>query len=124
MRPIVHRLERQLSSMATGMPEVPSASDLLVELVRAESVTPAVGPALDVLQRRLARGGFSVERPVFHEEGSPSVENLFAAIGDGARHFTLAGHADVVPPGPQARWIHPPFSGTIVDGVLYGRGAV
>lgn len=110
--------------MAEGMPEVPSASELLVELVRAESVTPAVSPTLDVLERHLAHAGFSVDRPVFHEEGSPSVENLFAAIGAGARHFTLAGHADVVPPGPEARWRHPPFSAAVIDGVLYGRGAV
>jgi succinyl-diaminopimelate desuccinylase len=29
-----------------------------------------------------------------------------------------------VPPGPETRWRYPPFAGTIVDGMLYGRGAV
>ncbi len=102
----------------------PSAADLLVELVRAPTVTPAAAPALDVLQRHLAPAGFSVERPVFSDPGSEPVENLFAAIGAGARHLTLAGHVDVVPPGAEASWKHPPFAAEIVDGVLYGRGAV
>ncbi len=106
------------------MTRSPSAGDLLVELVRAPSVTLAAGPALDVVARHLAPGGFTVERPVFDALGKASVENLFAAIGEGARHLTLAGHVDVVPPGPESTWRHPPFGAEIVDGILYGRGAV
>ena len=101
-----------------------SPGDLLAELVRVPSVTPAVGPALDVLERHLTPAGFSVDRPVFGEGGADAVENLFAAIGSGERHLTLAGHADVVPPGPEHLWKYPPFSATTVDGILYGRGAV
>jgi succinyl-diaminopimelate desuccinylase len=100
------------------------ASDILVALVRAPSVTPAAGAALDVLQRYLSPAGFSIDRPVFSDPGSEPVENLFAAIGSGERHLTLAGHVDVVPPGAEDRWTHPPFAAEIVDGVLYGRGAV
>ncbi len=103
---------------------IPSASDLLVDLVRAPTVTPRCGPAFDVLERRLAPSGFSVDRPVFSDPGSEPVENLFAAIGEGPKHLTLAGHVDVVPPGPESRWRHPPFAAEIVDGILYGRGAV
>jgi succinyl-diaminopimelate desuccinylase len=106
------------------MPVPPTASDLLVELVRTPSVTPEGAAAFDILERRLAAAGFAVERPVFEAPGAAPVENLFAAIGAGERHLTLAGHVDVVPPGAEARWRYPPFSATIVDGVLYGRGAV
>ena len=102
----------------------PSANDILVELVRAPSVTPVAGPALDVLQRHLQPAGFSIERPVFSGPGSEPVENLFAAVGEGDRHLTLAGHVDIVPPGDELKWSHPPFAAEIVDGVLYGRGAV
>ena len=102
----------------------PGASDILVALVRAPSVTPAAGPALDVLQQYLSPAGFSIDRPVFSDPGSEPVENLFGAIGSGERHLTLAGHVDVVPPGDENRWTHPPFAAEIVDGVLYGRGAV
>jgi carboxypeptidase PM20D1 len=38
----------------------------------------------------------------------------------------LAAHLDVVPvePGTQERWTHPPFSGAIEDGFIWGRGAM
>ena len=106
------------------MTKIPAVADLLVELVRAPTVTPKAGAALDALQRHLAPAGFSIDRPVFTATGSEPVENLFAAVGKGDRHLTLAGHVDVVPPGAEDKWSHPPFSARIVNGVLYGRGAV
>ncbi|MCZ6503731.1 MAG: M20 family peptidase [Gammaproteobacteria bacterium] len=38
----------------------------------------------------------------------------------------LTGHYDVVPviPGTENSWKHPPFSGAIVDGIIWGRGAL
>ena len=106
------------------LPEVPSASELLVALVRAPSVTPNAGPALDILEEHFRASGLDVFRPVFGEPGTAPVENLFAAAGNGARHLTFAGHADVVPQVHESRWRHPQFSAQCVDGVLYGRGAV
>lgn len=103
---------------------IASASEILAALVRAPSVTPAVGPALDVVERLLAPAGFAIDRPRFEATGSYPVENLFAAVGEGERHLTLAGHVDVVPPGPEKSWRHPPFAAEVVDGVLFGRGAV
>ena len=94
------------------------------DLLRCPSVTPAEGGALACLERVLAPAGFTVHRPVFGEPGTADVENLYARIGSGAPHLVFAGHTDVVPPGDEARWTHPPFAGEIVDGVLYGRGAV
>ena len=46
------------------------------------------------------------------------------ASAGAAPHLVFAGHTDVVPPGEQAKWTHPPFAGEIADGTLYGRGAV
>ena len=46
------------------------------------------------------------------------------ASAGGRPHLVFAGHTDVVPPGEQAKWTHPPFAGEIADGTLYGRGAV
>ena len=97
---------------------------ILQDLIRCPSVTPAEGGALAYLDSVLTEAGFTVDRPVFSEAGTPDVENLFATIGSGAPHFVFAGHTDVVPPGDEAHWRHGPFSGDIVDGVLYGRGAV
>ena len=100
------------------------AAGLLAALVRAPSVTPDVGRALDIVDQALAAAGFSIERPVFHDAGTPDVENLFAAAGSGPKHLTFAGHVDVVPPGDEAEWSHPPFAAETADGVLYGRGAI
>lgn len=42
-----------------------------------------------------------------------------------ARPIALLAHQDVVPvaPGTEGRWTHPPFSGAVVDGAVWGRGA-
>ena len=49
--------------------------------------------------------------------------NTFAKHGQGHPHFCFAGHVDVVPPGELSAWQTDPFTPTIIDGMLYGRGA-
>jgi succinyl-diaminopimelate desuccinylase len=93
-------------------------------LVRCPSVTPEEGGALAFLERTLTAAGFTVHRVTFHEPGAADVENLYARIGTASPHLMFAGHTDVVPPGDPTKWAHPPFSGEVKDGVLYGRGAV
>jgi len=45
--------------------------------------------------------------------------------GQGGGHsLLLTGHIDVVPPGPLDHWTHPPFTGVLDEGKVYGRGAV
>jgi succinyl-diaminopimelate desuccinylase len=96
---------------------------LTQDLIRCQSVTPADAGALDVLEGILSGAGFNCHRLPFEESGTPRVDNLYARIGEGAPHLCFAGHTDVVPPGEETRWRHPPFAGTVEDGVLYGRGA-
>jgi carboxypeptidase PM20D1 len=36
----------------------------------------------------------------------------------------LYAHYDVVPAGPDAGWSHPPFSGDLADGFVWGRGTL
>ena len=99
------------------------ALDLAQALIRCPSVTPEEGGALALLARVLGEAGFSVERPVFSEAGTPDVENLYARIGTGSPCLVFAGHTDVVPPGDRAAWRHDPFAGAVADGMLWGRGA-
>ena len=94
------------------------------DLLRCPSVTPAEGGALSFLEQTLKAAGFTTHRMTFSEAGTPDVENFYARIGTGSPHLMFAGHTDVVPPGNEASWTHPPFAGEIDDGVLYGRGAV
>jgi succinyl-diaminopimelate desuccinylase len=92
-------------------------------LVQCPSVTPVEGGALTLLEGLLRDAGFTVARPVFSEDGTPSIDNLYARIGQGSPCLVFAGHTDVVPPGSTEAWTHPPFGATVVDGRLYGRGA-
>jgi succinyl-diaminopimelate desuccinylase len=94
------------------------------DLIRCPSVTPVEGGALAYLERVLKGAGFAVHRVKFSESGNADVENLYARIGAASPHLMFAGHTDVVPPGEEAAWTHPPFAGEVADGRLFGRGAV
>jgi acetylornithine deacetylase/succinyl-diaminopimelate desuccinylase-like protein len=72
-------------------------------------------------------------RRIFEQEGiehrifefAPGRANLWARLkGSGAkRPLILLNHTDVVSSDP-ARWKAPPFSGEMVEGAMYGRGAL
>jgi succinyl-diaminopimelate desuccinylase len=94
------------------------------DLLRCPSVTPAEGGALAYVEKTLKTAGFTVHRMTFREPGTDDVENLYARIGTAAPHLVFAGHTDVVPPGDEKAWKHPPFAGETAGGELYGRGAV
>jgi succinyl-diaminopimelate desuccinylase len=93
-------------------------------LLRCPSVTPADMGALDVIETTLKAAGFEVHRVTFTEPGTAPIDNLYARIGRAAPHLMFAGHTDVVPPGDEATWTHPPFAGEVAADMLYGRGAV
>ncbi len=104
------------------LPTDPAAN--LAALIRCASVTPAEGGALGALEDMLKPLGFSVERPVFSEDGTPDIENLYARRSGNGPHLMFAGHTDVVPVGDEASWTHPPFAAEIANGEMFGRGAV
>lgn len=58
-------------------------------------------------------------------ESSPGRGNLVARLrGNGQEEpLLLLSHLDVVP-AEADKWTHPPFSGAVVDGYVWGRGAV
>jgi succinyl-diaminopimelate desuccinylase len=92
--------------------------DLAKRLIACRSVTPADGGCLNVIASRLEKTGFACERL----DRGP-VGNLWARRGRGTPSVCLAGHIDVVPPGPIDRWTSDPFTPTERDGHLFGRGA-
>ena len=109
----------------------------LVELIRIPSVTGNEEAAADDAARRLARVGLATELltpdlgnvrsdPAWPGEETHR-ERLPVVIGRagraGGRRIVLSGHLDVVPPGDPATWSDDPWSGSVRDGRIYGRGA-
>ena len=99
------------------------AASMTRDLVTCASVTPVEGGALGLIEGWLKPYGFEVHRPVFSQAGTYDVENLYARIGSDGPCLVFAGHTDVVPTGDEARWSQPPFSGAVIDGEIWGRGA-
>ncbi|PEJ59602.1 acetylornithine deacetylase [Bacillus sp. AFS002410] len=54
--------------------------------------------------------------------GSPNIVATLKGTG-GGKSMILNGHIDVVPEGNLQQWTNPPYSATVVDNKLYGRGA-
>jgi acetylornithine deacetylase len=112
----------------------------LAELVRFPSTRGNEAPLQDWLARQFAARGYDVDRyslaevPLAqHPKASPMVDidpaksvqvvATHRARSPTGRSLILQGHIDVVPEGPVAMWTYPPYSATIRDGWMYGRGA-
>ena len=88
------------------------------ELIARRSVTPEDAGCQDWLAERLRPLGFRIEKIVCGE-----VTNLWARRGTASPLVCFAGHTDVVPTGPLHKWSFDPFTPTLSDDYLYGRGA-
>lgn len=91
---------------------------LTKQLISRRSVTPEDAGCQQLMIDRLAAIGFEVEHLRFED-----VDNFWAIRGNSGPILCFAGHTDVVPSGPESSWQTPPFEPTIIDGMLYGRGA-
>jgi acetylornithine deacetylase/succinyl-diaminopimelate desuccinylase-like protein len=98
------------------------ATQLLQELIRLDTVNPPGNEtvAAELLRDYLARDGIEVE--LYARE--PHRANLVARItgGDGPS-LGLLSHTDTVLADP-AEWDRDPWSGDLVDGEVWGRGAL
>jgi acetylornithine deacetylase/succinyl-diaminopimelate desuccinylase-like protein len=100
--------------------------ETLSRLIRAETVNPPGNelPAILVVKEILEREGFPMEDFKILES-APNRVNLVARLrGDGSqRPLMLSGHVDVVPV-EREKWSHDPFGGEVIDGEVWGRGAL
>jgi len=91
--------------------------ELTKQLISRKSLTPLDEGCIDIIGARLAPMDFNLEK-MRHGE----VDNLYARRGAASPIVCFAGHTDVVPTGPVAKWDSDPFTPTVRDGMLYGRG--
>ncbi|BBK37598.1 peptidase [Allostella sp. ATCC 35155] len=96
----------------------------LQRLVRARSPNPPgdTRAAAAVVQERLDAEGLPY-RIVAPNPEMPNFVGTFEGGGGPGRHLVLNGHIDVFPVAGDHGWSRDPWSGDIVDGKLYGRGA-
>ena len=92
--------------------------ELTKQLIARNSVSPVDAGCLDLLIAILEPLGFKCEKI-----SMGGVDNLWARRGTAKPLICFAGHTDVVPTGPLDQWTSDPFTPTIRDGWLYGRGA-
>jgi len=92
--------------------------ELAKALIARKSITPEDAGCQQLIIDRLVPLGFKAE--VFR---CGEVMNLLIRHGDTKPLVVLAGHTDVVPPGPIEKWSSDPFEPTIREGKLFGRGA-
>lgn len=92
--------------------------DLAIELIKRKSITPEDEGCQAIIGERLRAIGFNVETLQYGE-----VINTWATWGDRGPLLAFAGHTDVVPTGDNNQWEEDPFSATVKNGVLFGRGA-
>ncbi len=94
----------------------------LQSYVQIESVTGNEKPAGSYLAHVLDEMGLYVEL-LGDRDSNFNVAASIYPLSSGKPNLVLLSHIDVVEAGPAAHWTHPPFSGHIADGYVWGRGA-
>ena len=106
----------------------PITTELLQTMIRNQCVNdgrPESGDEVrsaDLLAHYLEGAGLDLQR----YEAAPGRTSLVARIegsDPSAPSLCLMGHTDVVPVDPSG-WTHDPFGGELIDGEVWGRGAV
>ncbi|WP_458756162.1 ArgE/DapE family deacylase [Afipia sp. TerB] len=122
---------------------VDEAFDRQIETTRQFAAIPstrgAEGPCQDMMSDLLRQRGYEVDDwhidvedlkdlrgfgPIEHDfSRARTVVGTYRPTASAGRSLILQGHCDVVPAGPLDMWEMPPFSPTVKDGWMYGRGA-
>lgn len=103
--------------------------DLLIEwvqqLTRIPSVwRPAQNQGEEAAARWVEERCLEMGMDTHFEMVEPGRPNVIAIYGNNeGQTLMFEGHTDVVTEGDQSLWTDPPFSATIRDGCIYGRGA-
>lgn len=101
-----------------------AAAGLLGELIRINTTNPPGNESLacDFLKGKFAELGLATEA-VESAPGRGSIVGRWRSERPEGEALILLSHLDVVPAEDEG-WRHPPFSGALEDGYVWGRGAV
>ena len=95
------------------------------DFVRARSPNPPgdTREAMGLVGDRLSAWG--IKHDVVHAPGKDHLPNIVADFeaAQPGRHLVLNGHVDVFPIGNPDSWERDPWSGEVIDGRVFGRGA-
>jgi succinyl-diaminopimelate desuccinylase len=124
---IQHRLAAIAEARAQVFALIERDRDDAIELLRAMVRIPSVNPS-DGFEQEMAQYTARVMRELGMEvrevETAPRRGNALGKLraGEGPSLLFYA-HLDTVPVGDPSEWTHPPFSATVADGRIWGRGA-
>lgn len=123
--PVVVEVERIAPTLDAAAMAARLAAAVRIRSVSATSDAATLRPFLRL------HALFEAQFPRVHATLSREVVNAGALLfrwngRETCPGTVLAAHLDVVPvePGTEAGWTHPPFSGAIADGAVWGRGAI
>lgn len=101
-----------------------TALDYAKQLVAFDSISRNSNvPVTDCVEGVLQRFGFETERINYVDAAGVAKSNVVGKKGSGQGGLAYFGHTDVVPASPWLFAEHGPFTPTVKDGRLYGRGS-
>ena len=110
----------------------PAIARRLSEAIRFRTISPPPPAQADLGTFRQFIAWLEVAYPKIHQSlereilAEASLLFTWPGTDPAAKPVLLTAHHDVVPvnEGTEEDWVHPPFSGAIEDGVVWGRGAL
>jgi len=128
------RVMKQLPSVEVGElveVEADEVAKRLSEIIKIESISKGQGE-IDVAPFNLLHQKLEKMFPLVHKHMQREIISdaslLFTWQGKNkeAKPVLFAAHQDVVPADESTleQWTHPPFSGEIADGFIWGRGTI
>lgn len=103
---------RHLSGMVQ-IPTVSSADPEKMDLPAYFALHKYLEETWPLVHKTLTREVIGRAGLLYHWKGTGKSKQL---------PLMLTAHQDVVPEGDHSMWVHPPFSGEVVDGLIWGRG--
>jgi carboxypeptidase PM20D1 len=116
MPPVDQDAVAQRLAGAVRIPTVSYADPAKIDDTRLDALA-------DYLQKNFPRVAATLTREVV---GGHSLLYTWTGKDPTAKPLLFLAHMDVVPvePGSESQWTHPPFSGDIADGYIWGRGTL